>query len=155
MNSFEAALFSPNFSDNSTGWRQFADESAFVDWFVLTEVRQQGVGEGGVGVGVCLRGDWCVQGGRLVCLRGDWCQPAEFRLAAWLAPRRMVSAVSVGRLRSTLAKLLLDWSLPPEMTHWQVCVCVVRLLCGNRDQQVHMRMHIWLVPSGSLARGHD
>lgn len=38
MNSFEAALFSSKFTDNSTGWRQYANESAFVDWFVLTEL---------------------------------------------------------------------------------------------------------------------
>ena len=50
MNSFEAALFSPTFTDNSTGWRQWANESAFVDWFVLTEVRQQVAG-----FGVCFK----------------------------------------------------------------------------------------------------
>lgn len=50
MNSFEAALFSSKFTDNSTGWRQYANESAFVDWFVLTEVRQPGKGGGKGGI---------------------------------------------------------------------------------------------------------
>ena len=69
MNSFEAALFSPTFTDNSTGWRQWANESAFVDWFVLTEVRQQGVR-----VGVCCKGGLVPscreQTGRLASSRG-------------------------------------------------------------------------------------
>ena len=37
MNSFEAALFGPQFTDAKQGWRAYANETAFVDWFIMTE----------------------------------------------------------------------------------------------------------------------
>jgi hypothetical protein len=35
--SFEIALHGPNFTDTATGYRHFANESSFVDYFLLTE----------------------------------------------------------------------------------------------------------------------
>jgi hypothetical protein len=34
----ENALFSPNFTDVSTGWQQFMDIDSFVDWYLINEI---------------------------------------------------------------------------------------------------------------------
>lgn len=34
----ENALFSPNFTDASTGWQQFMDIDSFVDWYLINEI---------------------------------------------------------------------------------------------------------------------
>lgn len=38
INQFETALYSPTFSDPLTGFRQYADESTFVDYFIINEL---------------------------------------------------------------------------------------------------------------------
>ena len=38
FNDFEAALGSPTFANPQTGWRQFANESSFIDFFLATEI---------------------------------------------------------------------------------------------------------------------
>jgi hypothetical protein len=38
VDSFETALISPGFEDTLLGWRRFADESTFVDYFLLNEL---------------------------------------------------------------------------------------------------------------------
>ncbi|KAK9806301.1 hypothetical protein WJX72_009366 [[Myrmecia] bisecta] len=37
LNQFEAALYGPNFADPAVGWRQFANETSFADWFLANE----------------------------------------------------------------------------------------------------------------------
>lgn len=38
VDSFETALFGPSFADTASGWRQFADEPSFIDYFILNEL---------------------------------------------------------------------------------------------------------------------
>lgn len=38
VNDFEAALFGAGFIDPVTGWRAYADESSFVDWYIVNEL---------------------------------------------------------------------------------------------------------------------
>ena len=38
VNSFEAALFGPNFMDPVTGWRMYGNPTTFVDFFLTTEI---------------------------------------------------------------------------------------------------------------------
>lgn len=38
VDSFENALYSSNFQDASEGWRKFADEVSFIDYFIVNEV---------------------------------------------------------------------------------------------------------------------
>lgn len=37
VDSFETALFSPSYTDTVTGWRKFADERSFIDFFIMNE----------------------------------------------------------------------------------------------------------------------
>lgn len=38
LSNFETALFGPTFTDPAQGWRQYANETAFADWFILEEL---------------------------------------------------------------------------------------------------------------------
>jgi CotH kinase protein len=38
VDSFENALFGPNYADTTVGWRHYADEGSFVDYFILNEL---------------------------------------------------------------------------------------------------------------------
>eukprot|EP00884_Botryococcus_braunii_P020798 jgi/Botrbrau1/7401/Bobra.0112s0002.1 len=38
INAFEEALFGPEFTDPVKGWRRYADEKSFIDWWLSTEV---------------------------------------------------------------------------------------------------------------------
>ena len=38
VNSFEAALFGPNFMDPVSGWRMYGNPTTFVDFFLTTEI---------------------------------------------------------------------------------------------------------------------
>ena len=38
LSSFEDALFGPNFADPATGWRRYANETAFAHWFLAEEL---------------------------------------------------------------------------------------------------------------------
>jgi hypothetical protein len=38
LNDFERALFGPTFTDPSAGWRKYAVERSFTDWFLSTEL---------------------------------------------------------------------------------------------------------------------
>jgi CotH kinase protein len=44
LDSFERALFAPDFNNLAGGWRQFADEKTWVDYLVLNEFAQNGDG---------------------------------------------------------------------------------------------------------------
>ena len=38
LNDFETALYSSSFTDPAKGWRQYANETAWVDWFLSIEL---------------------------------------------------------------------------------------------------------------------
>lgn len=38
LNTFEEALFGPDFTDPARGWRKYADVRSFIDWFLSTEL---------------------------------------------------------------------------------------------------------------------
>ena len=38
LNQFEAALYSPQFTSPTAGWRAFGNEKSFIDWFITAEV---------------------------------------------------------------------------------------------------------------------
>ena len=38
LNLFESALFGPNFADATTGWRQYAEEDHWINWFLSLEL---------------------------------------------------------------------------------------------------------------------
>ena len=38
LDDFEEALYGPDFTDPDQGWRKFANESAWVDWFLAIEL---------------------------------------------------------------------------------------------------------------------
>ena len=38
LDAFEEALYIPDFADPVTGWRLYANETAFADWFLLEEL---------------------------------------------------------------------------------------------------------------------
>ena len=38
LSDYEGALYGPDFADPRLGWRNFANETTFLDWFIVTEI---------------------------------------------------------------------------------------------------------------------
>lgn len=38
LSDYENALYGPNFADPASGWRKYANETTWLDWFIVTEI---------------------------------------------------------------------------------------------------------------------